>query len=201
MKIAGVVLAGGQGRRMGGVDKAMIELDGRPLMAHVLERFAPQVETVAINANGDNTRFAAFDAPVLADDEEDFAGPLAGVLVAMRWAKSQGCTHVLTAAADTPFFPDALCEMMKAQVNAPDTIVMAVGSGRIHPVFALWPVHLADALYAYLRVENMRKILTFAERYSLVEVNFDGVAEDPFFNINTPDDLALAEQRLENANG
>lgn len=197
--VAGIVLAGGQGRRMGGVDKALLSLDERPLLAHIVDRLAPQVSTLALNANGDSARFNAFDLPVICDDKEDFAGPLAGILAGMNWAAAKGYSHILTAAADTPFFPHSLREKMVGAVRTEHSIVMAHSAGRIHPVFALWPTHLALSLEHYLRIENMRKILTFAERYNLIEVDFDGEGHDPFFNINTSEDLESAKTRLRSA--
>ncbi|MFD0918019.1 molybdenum cofactor guanylyltransferase MobA [Pseudahrensia aquimaris] len=194
--VGGIILAGGQGRRMGGADKAMLSLNDRPLLAHAWERLAPQVSKIALNANGDATRFSAFELPVIPDDEQDFAGPLAGVLTGMNWGSAHGFSHILTVASDTPFFPLNLRERLCAALRTEYSIVMAKSGGRIHPVFALWPVHLAMSLEQYLRIENKRKILTFAERYNLLEVVFDGEDEDPFFNINTPEDLHAAQRRI-----
>jgi molybdopterin-guanine dinucleotide biosynthesis protein A len=105
MKIAGVILAGGLARRMGGGDKALLELAGETLLARVIARLKPQVGEMVLNANGDPARFAEFGLPVVADTVEGFAGPLAGILAGMRWAAAKGYSHVASAAGDTPFFP------------------------------------------------------------------------------------------------
>ena len=114
MKVAGIILAGGQARRMGGGDKALLEADGKPLLGHVIERLAPQVSEIAINANGDANHFAGFGLPVIADTVDGFVGPLGGVLAGMRWAAKQGHSHIVSAAGDTPFFPADLVEKLLA---------------------------------------------------------------------------------------
>ncbi|MEQ8401268.1 MAG: molybdenum cofactor guanylyltransferase MobA [Roseitalea porphyridii] len=193
----GVVLAGGQSRRMGGVDKALVELAGRPLIAHVAGRLAPQVDAVAINANGDPARFEDTALPVFADTVADHAGPLAGVLAAMDHAAQHhpSVAHIVTAATDTPFFPEDLVARLSAAATTSNTIAMATSDGHRHPVFALWPVALAEDLGAWLASTDTLKVMAFVQRHRLAEVDFpvgrDGA--DPFFNINTPDDLARAE--------
>ncbi|MEO1775121.1 MAG: molybdenum cofactor guanylyltransferase MobA [Pseudomonadota bacterium] len=196
MRIAGVILAGGLARRMGGGDKALLSLAGRPLLGHVIDRLAPQVETVVLNANGDPDRFAPFALPVVADTVEGFAGPLAGVLAAMRWAAPQGITHVASAAADTPFFPTDYVAQLAAALTAETPIAMAAtvepkrGLGE-HPTFALWPVDLADDLEDALTRGGLRKIIVWASRHGIARVEFAG--DRQFFNVNTPEDLAEAE--------
>jgi len=193
-QIAGVVLAGGLSRRMGGQEKSLMTLGGKEPIAWVTERLALQVSTLAINANGDASRFEFLSLPVLADTVDGFVGPLAGVLAGMRWANTlPGITHLATAAADTPFFPENLIARLQEAVENKDDVVMASSNGRIHPVFALWPVHLADQLEHFLVTEDKRKILEFAMRTHLSEVVFNFEDNDPFFNINTPEDLARAE--------
>ncbi|QBK31060.1 molybdenum cofactor guanylyltransferase MobA [Roseitalea porphyridii] len=195
--ILGVVLAGGQSRRMGGTDKALVPLAGRPLIAHVAGRLAPQVDAVAINANGDPARFEETALPVFADTVAGHAGPLAGVLAAMDHAARHhpSVTHVATAATDTPFFPEDLVARLSAAATTANTIAMATSDGHRHPVFALWPVALADDLGDWLETSDTLKVMAFVQRHHLAEVDFpvgrDGT--DPFFNINTPDDLARAE--------
>ncbi len=205
MKVAGVILAGGQSRRMGGTEKSLMELQGASALEWIIRRFGPQVEKLAINANGDPSRFGFTGLPVIADTIDGFAGPLAGVLAGMRWAKTPasgvaGVTHLMTAAADTPFIPDTLVRKLMDSVKEtqPDSVAMAASNGRIHPVFGLWPVTLADDLEHFLVQEDQRKILVFANRYPLQEITFgDGTKTatgDPFFNINTPEDLIEAKR-------
>ncbi|NKB52182.1 MAG: molybdenum cofactor guanylyltransferase MobA [Rhizobiaceae bacterium] len=194
MNIAGVILAGGLSRRMGGNEKSLLQLAGKHPVAWVADAMHPQTSHLALNANGDPTRFEFLDLPVLADTVEGFVGPLAGILAGMRWAATlNGVTHLVSAAADTPFLPNNLVQELQNAVRQSGDIAMADSMGRIHPVFGLWPIHLADDLEHFLVAEDKRKILEFANRYSLHSVNFDKPNSDPFFNINTPEDLEAAE--------
>ena len=195
MKIAGVILAGGLSRRMGGNEKSLLELAGKQPISWVADALAPQVSQLAVNANGDPARFDFLGLPVIADTVEGFVGPLAGVLAGMRWANGlQGITHLASAAADTPFLPSNLVQKLEHATGAEDDIAMAHSLDRIHPVFGLWPIALADELEHFLVAEDKRKILEFANRHTLHSVNFDEPGTDPFFNINTPQDLAQAEE-------
>lgn len=203
-RTVGCVLAGGLSRRMGGGDKALRELGGKPMLAHVIERLRPQVSLMVLNANGDPVRFAKFGLPVTPDPIEGFAGPLAGVLAGLRWAEKNApdARWVASAAADTPFFPKNLVEQLAQAANTPaPTIALAASGGHRHPVFGLWPVGLADDLETFLRTADTRKVLAWVSRHPNVEVAFEeppvnGIPLDPFFNANTPDDMAQAESLL-----
>ncbi|MDD9909570.1 MAG: molybdenum cofactor guanylyltransferase MobA [Ahrensia sp.] len=197
MKPAGIVLAGGLSRRMQGPEKSLLILNGATLISRVAERLREQVADIAINANGDAERFQEAECPVISDTVPGHVGPLAGVLTGMRWAAERRLTHIATVAADTPFFPYDLVPRLRSKAATETSIVMASSGGRVHPVCALWPVSLADALEDFLVVEDKRKILEFAERYDLHEEQFLNDNLDPFFNINTPDDLAEAKRHLE----
>ena len=193
--ITGVVLAGGRSRRMGGGDKGLLQLAGKPMLSHVVERLAPQVDAVIINANGEPRRFAALALPVVADTIAGFAGPLAGVLAGMRWsaAHAPGARFILTAAGDAPLPPRDLAERLRAALAASGSIALAQSMGALHPVIGLWPVELADDLEAGLRA-GVRKVLDFTHRHGMVSVPFAPVALcgleiDPFFNANTPAEL------------
>jgi molybdopterin-guanine dinucleotide biosynthesis protein A len=203
--MVGVILAGGLSRRMQGPEKALLELAGKPLISHAADVLAKQVRIVLINANGDHARFAFTGLPVQADTVPGFAGPLAGVLAGMRWCEHNAkfATHVLTVAADTPLFPADLAQRFLAElahVGAEErstAICLAESGGNRHPVFGLWPVCLADDLEHFLVAEDQQKVMLFARRYRLVMVDFpflDGEKTriDPFFNINTPQDLEMA---------
>lgn len=200
--IAGIILAGGQSRRMGGGDKTLLVLGGRRLLDHVVARLAPQVGPMALSANGDPMRFARFGLPVLADTVEGYAGPLAGILTGLEWA-SMACSGVVTAAGDTPFLPEDLVDRLAtAAAEHPGAIAVANSGGKRHPTFALWPLGIHDALRRFLVDEDKRRVSAFIERHGFVEVEFpmwhSGEHEiDPFFNINTPDDLAAAERLLQ----
>lgn len=187
----GVILAGGLATRMGGGDKALLDLGGSTLLDQVMERLGPQVAAMALNANGDAARFAAFDLPVLADSIEGFAGPLAGVLAGLDWAAEQGAEAIVTVAADTPFFPRDLVVRLAAASEDQDTplVLAATADGR-HPTFGLWPVALRDDLRAALE-GGLRKVVQWTDAHGGREALFDG-PDDPFFNVNTPEDLDKA---------
>jgi molybdenum cofactor guanylyltransferase len=201
--IAGVILAGGLSRRMGGGDKSLLELGGQPILTHVIERLVPQVDALALNANGDPARFAAFRLPVLPDGVPDYPGPLAGVLAGMDWAASHGAGHVVTAAADTPFFPrDLVARLRRAAFAAGQPLAMAMtprpgGGLDRHPTFGLWPTGLREDLRAAL-LAGTRKVVAWTGPIGCAEAVFRGETPfpDPFFNVNTPDDLDAAEALL-----
>jgi len=196
LKVAGVLLAGGQSQRMGGGDKCLRPLAGRPILAHVIERAAPQVTTLVLNANGDPQRFAAFGLPVVADDIAGFAGPLAGVLAGLDWAAGNlpGTTHVASFATDAPFLPrDLVATFREAMRLGHYDLACAASDGRAHPVFGLWPLDLRDDLREALK-EGLRKVDQWTARFRLIEVEFPAAPVDPFFNANRPEDLAEAER-------
>jgi molybdopterin-guanine dinucleotide biosynthesis protein A len=203
-KIAGVILAGGRSRRMGGGDKCLQPLGGEYLISHVVTRAHSQVDALAINASGDPARFADFELPVIADSVEGFAGPLAGVLAGLDWAAAAAPDSVwlATFACDAPFFPHNLVMRLWAEAKeAGADLACARSRGRDHPVFGLWPVALRDALRQALVEDDIRKVDAFTARYQLVAVEFPDLASpwgpvDPFFNANRPEDLAEAERIL-----
>lgn len=196
MKIAGVILAGGRATRMGGGDKCLLPLGDGCLLDRVIARLAPQVDTLALNANGDSARFAGFGLPVIADSVGEFAGPLAGILAGMDWAAGQGADYLVSAAADTPFFPGDLVDRLQGGLSPSTPIAMAAtpdperGIAR-HPTFALWPVALRDDLRAALQ-SGVRKVVQWAKPKGYQLVTFPVGNIDPFFNINTPVDLRRA---------
>ncbi|MEH6359077.1 MAG: molybdenum cofactor guanylyltransferase MobA, partial [Pseudomonadales bacterium] len=172
-KIAGVILAGGLARRMGGGDKSLLKLGNRPLLDQVIERAGSQVDTLVLNANGDPTRFAAYGLPVAADVVPDFAGPLAGILTGMHWVRDNApeCEWLVSFASDTPFFPEDLVARMLQQATAENApLACAVSDGRNHPVFGLWSVSLIDDLHKAVVDEEMRKILRWTDRYKCSQV-------------------------------
>ncbi len=199
MNIAGVLLAGGQSRRMGGGDKALRRLGDRTLLERVIARLRPQVEAMVINANGDPARFAGFGLPVVADSILDFAGPLAGVLAGLDWAAAQqrGWDFVVSVASDAPFFPrDLALRLVQATKDAGADLACAASGGRAHPVFGLWPVRLREDLRHAVVIEGIRKVDEWTARHRLVTVTFADIPVDPFFNVYRPQDLAAAEALL-----
>jgi len=194
----GVILAGGRATRMGGGDKGRLLLAGQSLLGHVIDRFGPQVAGLALNANGDAARFADLGLPVLADSVADNPGPLAGVLAGLDWAAGQGASHIVTAAADTPFLPPDLvprlllaAETQGAPIALAATRDPARGVLR-QPTIGLWPVALREDLRAAL-AGGMRKVVLWADGHGAASAVFPEIGFDPFFNVNTPEDLARAE--------
>lgn len=185
---------------MGGGDKGLLELGGQSLLRRVIDKLAPQCAALAINANGDPARFAGFGLPVLADGLPDYPGPLAGVLAGLDWAASQGASHIVTVAADTPFFPTDLVTRLMA-VAGPSGLALAASpdeTGKLwqHPTFGLWPVALRDDLREAL-IGGLRKIVRWTDRHDAGQAVFAATPFDPFFNINTPEDLVRAETLLD----
>jgi molybdopterin-guanine dinucleotide biosynthesis protein A len=194
VKPAAVLLAGGNARRMGGGDKSLNLLAGRPILAHVIDRIRPQVAALALNVNGDPARFAEWGLPIVADLIPDKPGPLAGVHAGMVWARAwfPDNRHILSVPTDLPFLPSNLVERLQAALGDAD-IAVARSEGHGHPVVALWPVELADNLQRAITDEGMRKVTAFAGRYHVAYADFPVAGIDPFFNINSPDDLMRAQ--------
>lgn len=188
-QVGGVILAGGRGTRMGRVEKSLLALAGRSLLAHVADRLAPQCAALAINANGDAARFTAFGLPVLLDPIDGFAGPLAGVLAGLDWATEEGFDGILTAAADSPFLPFDL----GARLVGDGVALAADAEGNLHPTFGYWPSSARDGLRSLLKTGE-RKVRLVADQLGAITVPFPAADPDPFFNINTPEDLARAER-------
>ena len=195
----GVVLAGGLSQRMGGGDKPLARLAGRPILAHVLARARPQVNVLLLNANGDAARFAAFGLPVVPDEVPGFAGPLAGVLAALDWtaAHHPAAAAVASFAGDCPFPPvDLVQRLEEARARDGAVLALAESGGRLHPVFGLWRLALRHELRHALTVEGERSARRWAARHRVATANWPAEPLDPFFNINTAEDLATAEQLL-----
>ena len=193
--IPAIILAGGRATRMGGGDKALLRIGGETLLDRVLDRLRPQCGKVALNANGDPARFAAYGLPIRADSVPNRPGPLAGILAGMDWAAGQGASAVISVAADTPFFPADLVARLAAQAGRSGLALAASrdAQGRVsdHPTFGLWPTALRQGLRAALRA-GQRRVGGFAQAHDPGRAIWSGDPFDPFFNINTPDDLERA---------
>ncbi len=204
-RVVGVVLAGGRSSRMGGGDKCLLPLGGKPLLVSVLTRLKPQVSDLIINANGDASRFVEFGLPVIADTVGGLAGPLAGVHAGLEWVKANapGVDYVVTVASDTPFFPTDLVHRFIAELEEHPGLLVATSEEGVHPVVGLWPVAMAPQLEDSL-AQGMRKVGAWTKQHGAREVFFapvevGGRRVDPFFNINRPEDLAEASALLQGA--
>jgi len=199
VKVIGLLLAGGQSRRMGGGDKTLRVLGGVSLLERVIERLRPQVDALVLNANGDPARFAEFALPVVADSVPDFAGPLAGVLAGLDWAAVHrpDSTFIASVATDAPFLPADLVARLKTARNAAGAdLACASSAGRTHPVFGLWPLRLREDLRRAIVDDGIRKVDEWTARHRLVTVPFADRPIDPFFNANRPEDLEAAAELL-----
>jgi molybdopterin-guanine dinucleotide biosynthesis protein A len=184
---------------MGGGDKSLCSIGGRSALERIIDRLTPQVRRVIINANADPRRFDVFRLPVVADSLPDNPGPLAGVLAALDWAAGTDpdLTWVLTLPGDAPFIPRDLVSRLHAAREGDDvTLACAASNDRTHPVIALWPVSIRDELRHAVADQGVRKIETFTERYRRATVDWPASPVDPFFNVNTPDDLAEANRLI-----
>ena len=193
----GLILAGGLARRMGGGDKALIEIGGRTILARVLDTLRPQTTGLAINANGDPARFASTGLPVIADDVQDFAGPLAGILAGLDHLAnvSPQIEWMVSVPGDCPFLPgDLVARLHEVRIAENRPLACAQSGDWRHPVAALWPMSLRKDLRKALREENLRKIEVWTARHGIAIARWPDQPVDPFFNVNTPEDRAKAEE-------
>ena len=187
MRILGLILAGGQARRMGGGCKALLPFGPGTLLSNAIARFGPQVEDLALSANGDPARFAAFGLPVLPDAHPS-QGPLSGLLAGLTWAASQGATALATAPVDGPFLPPDLVPRLCLAAEPGDRPALAASPSGLHPTFGLWPVALAQPLAAFLASGAKTRVRDFALAHDMAQALFP--QDLAFANANTPEDLA-----------
>ena len=193
----GLILAGGLARRMGGGDKARIRIGNATILERVVERLAPQCGRIIINANGEPARFADTGLTVVADSIPDFAGPLAGILSGLDWmaANVPDREWLASVPGDCPFVPrDLVTRLHKARTGAGVPLACARSGEWRHPVVGLWPVSLREDLRRAVSDEGLRKIEVWTERHGIALANWTDAPVDPFFNVNTPDDAARAEE-------
>jgi molybdopterin-guanine dinucleotide biosynthesis protein A len=193
----GLVLAGGQARRMGGGDKASLKVGGKTILERVLAQLKPYCSPIILNANGDPARFSRYGLPVVADSIPDFAGPLAGILAGLDWAAKHApkIEWLASAPGDCPFLPSDLVPRLHAARIAEGKPLACARSGEWrHPVAGLWPVALREDLRRALTVEGLHKIDAWTERHGAALAAWPDQPFDPFFNVNTPEDLAKAEE-------
>ena len=194
--VVGIILAGGLARRMGGGDKCLLPLAGKTLLQRTVDRAQPQVEQLLLNANGNSLRFARTRLPVIADTYANNLGPLAGIHTGFTWmqAKAPKAEWLVSFASDTPFFPTNLVEaLLDAAKTSSSKLVVAVSKSRVHPVFALWHISLKTEIEAQLATGEVPRLQEWMTAQNPAQVEFDSDIYDPFFNINTPQDLYAAE--------
>ncbi|MDP4003405.1 molybdenum cofactor guanylyltransferase MobA [Methylobacterium sp. NEAU K] len=194
-RVLGLILAGGLARRMGGGDKPLLRLGGRTLLDRIAERLAPQCGAgLVLSANGDPARFADFPGPVLPDPVPGLPGPLAGILAGLDFAAGHrpDVTHVLSVSGDAPFLPGDLAVRLVRTLDGA-TVAVAASGGREHYTVALWPVVLRTDLRSTLVERGERRVGAFMARHGTRAVAWPTDPIDPFLNVNTPEDLAVAE--------
>jgi molybdopterin-guanine dinucleotide biosynthesis protein A len=195
----GLVLAGGLARRMGGGDKARIEIGGISILDRVLATLSGQTTDIIINANGDPKRFADTGLEVVPDNVAGFAGPLAGILTGLDWlaAQENGVEWLVSVPGDCPFLPEDLVERLhiaRRKMGAGVPLACARSGDWRHPVVGLWPLALRADLRKALVDEDLRKIEVWTARHGVAIADWPDQPIDPFFNVNTPEDAARAEQ-------
>ena len=191
----GVILAGGLARRMGGADKPLVKVAGRTLLEHVAARLMPQCDRVVVNANGDLERFAALGLPVVPDSIPNYVGPLAGILAALEWAAATTppVEWVVSVPCDTPFLPtDLVRRLHEARTASRMPIACASSETGNHHAVGLWPVHLRQDLHDAIVRRGVRSVRDWSGGHGVAHAFWTSEIMDPFFNINTPDDLAAA---------
>lgn len=195
--ITGVILAGGLAKRMGGGDKCLLPLGGKTLLQRSIERAQPQVSELILNANGNSLRFARSRLPVIADLFEGFPGPLAGIHAALTFMDERNPNNEWLAsfACDTPFFPRDMVQQLLA-ASGDSQLVVARSKDRVHPIFALWHASMLSKVEQRLQKGDTPRLQEWIEDFKPVYVDFPAAAYDPFFNINTPQDLYSAEAQL-----
>lgn len=196
-KPLGLVLSGGLARRMGGGDKSLIEIGGVTILERVLSRMKPQCSRLIINANGDPSRFGFTGLPIVPDDIPDFAGPLAGILAGMDWAAANepNTEYIVSVPGDCPFLPRELVQRLEeARKREGKPLACAKSGDWRHPVVGLWPVALRAALRHALVKEQLHKIEVWASRHGAATAVWPDYPVDPFFNVNTPEDAARANE-------
>lgn len=194
--VVGIILAGGLARRMGGGDKCLLPLAGKTLLQRTIERAKPQVSQLLLNANGNSLRFARTRLPVVADANPNNLGPLAGIHAGFTWMQVNAPKQewLMSFASDTPFFPMTVAdELLTAALQSGNTLAVATSKLRVHPVFSLWHISVASKISAQLITGEAPRLQEWIKAQEPLEVDFNADAYDPFFNINTPQDLYAAE--------
>jgi molybdenum cofactor guanylyltransferase len=193
MKVIGAIIAGGQSRRMGGREKAFLTLAGKPILAHVIARIGPQVDQVVINANGEPTRFSGFGLEVVPDALTTLTTPLAGIHATLQLAKNIGGDVLITVPSDTPFLPFDLVARLLEKTGSNGAAIAASG-GQEHYIIGAWKTKLLDGLESAIAKDNLFRVKDWAHSVAAPKVEWPVEPHDPFFNVNAPEDLQVAEK-------
>ncbi|MDP1700820.1 MAG: molybdenum cofactor guanylyltransferase MobA [Aestuariivirga sp.] len=195
MKIIGAIIAGGRSSRMGGREKAFLELASKPVILHVIEQFEPQVDQLVINANGEPARFSEFGLDVVPDVLTSLTTPLAGLHAALKFTKSVEADVLVTVPSDTPFLPFNLVSKLMAKAVVRGAAIAASGD-QVHYIIGAWKTELLDDLESAIARDNLFRVKDWAHRATAQKVEWPIKSHDPFFNVNAPEDLRNAEQIL-----
>ena len=190
MKILGAIIAGGQSLRMGAREKGFLNLAGKPILAHLIERVAPQVDQLVISANGDPARFTQFDLTVVPDVMTSLTTPLAGLHAALGFAKRIGAEMLITVPSDTPFLP---ADLVKRLLENGGNAAIAASGDQEHYIVGAWKTELLGDLGVAIAQDNLFRVKDWVQRISAQVVAWPTGPLDPFFNVNTPEDLQHAE--------
>ena len=193
MRIVGAIIAGGRSSRMGGREKAFLELASKPVILHVIEQFEPQVDQLVINANGESARFSDFGLDVVPDVLTSLTTPLAGLHAALKFTKSVAAEVLVTVPSDTPFLPFNLVAKLLEKAVVRGAAIAASGDQE-HYIIGAWKAELLDDLETAIASDNLFRVKDWAHRASAQKVEWPVKPHDPFFNVNAPDDLRIAEQ-------
>ena len=199
-EVPAVILSGGESRRMGRNDKAFLSIEDKTLLEITLERLHRQTQQIAINTNSNDPKYLAYNLPVLNDAISGFLGPLAGIFTAMKWANQMGYKSVATIAVDTPLFPENLLKKLHCKMEMSNSDIVFAGTSTdykkkklLHPVFGLWKTSLYNDLRKELE-SGVRKVTNWSERHKASNVFFQDKHLDPFFNVNSPEDIAILRE-------
>ncbi len=195
MKIIGAIIAGGQSSRMGGREKAFLELAFKPLVLHVIEQFEPQVDQLVINANGDSNRFSEFGLDVIPDVLTSLTTPLAGLHAALKFTKNAEAGVLVTVPSDTPFLPYNLVAKLLEKAVVRGAAIAASGDQE-HYIIGAWKTELLDDLQSAIAKNNLFRVKDWAQRAAAQKVEWPDKPYDPFFNVNALEDLRIAAQIL-----
>lgn len=192
-QLIALIMIGGQSKRMGGGIKSFIQFNDKTLFDRILERVKPQINKIIINCNNQDERLLKYNLPVIKDLKKGFLGPLAGIHTALSWINKYEpeVKWLITLPGDTPFIPEDLIYSFRDKISSESKIILAKSNNKIHPVIGAWHTSLLGSLNSHLNI-GTRKIMSWAELHSIEYINYPTEIYDPFFNINSKEDIDVA---------